>query len=201
MEACQKIPLQGLFLMEMPRATVVAKAKEMAEEMGAPVGLPRKATNNQWCGKGAFAFWLPSAKEYMARPQKMRKVCAAPCKRRFGPLGDGTGPCGVVQLTVDEYEVIRLIDYEGLLQEACAEKMQVARTTVQAMYGTARKKLAIMLVEGAALRIEGGNVRLCEGTDLHCHKKGCCRFQRHLEHLPPPATEEGEIPGACPKKR
>ena len=75
-------------------------------------------------------------------------------------------------LTVDEYEVLRLIDYEGLLQEECAEKMQVARTTVQAIYGAARKKLATMLVEATALRIEGGNVRLCEGTDLHCHKKG-----------------------------
>ena len=139
-------------------------------------------------------------KEYMARPQKMRKVCAAPCKRRFGPLGEGVATCEVVQLTVDEYEVLRLIDYEGLLQEECAEKMQVARTTVQAMYGAARKKLGIMLVEGATLRIEGGNVRLCEGTDLHCHKKGCCRFQRHLEQLTTPATEEAEAPGVCPQK-
>ena len=137
--------------------------------------------------------------ERMARPQKMRKVCAAPCKRRFGPLGEGAGTRGTVTLTVDEYEVLRLIDYEGLLQEECAEKMQVARTTVQAIYGAARKKLATMLVEATALRIEGGNVRLCEGTDLHCHKKGCCRFQRHLEQLNTPVTPEAQTPGACTK--
>lgn len=117
----------------------------------------------------------------MARPPKMRKVCCAPCKNRFGLLGEWAGNHEVVRLTVDEYETIRLIDYEGLLQEQCAEKMQVARTTVQAIYVAARKKLATMIVEGRPLCIEGGNFRLCEGTDEHCLQKGCCRHQRSAE--------------------
>lgn len=62
-----------------------------------------------------------------------------------------------VFMTVDEYEVLRLLDNEGLNQEACAIKMSVSRTTVTAIYESARKKIADMLVHGKRLLIVGGN--------------------------------------------
>lgn len=79
-------------------------------------------------------------------------------------------------MTLDEYEVIRLIDLEGLTQEQCAEQMEVARTTVQAIYAGARKVLAQCIVQGHPLQIEGGNVRICEHHNTSCGK-GCCRWR------------------------
>ena len=83
----------------------------------------------------------------MSRPRKCRKVCCMPSVSRFGPLGGCITDADPVQMTVDEYETIRLIDLEGMNQEACAAHMNVARTTVQGIYLEARRKIAQALVE------------------------------------------------------
>lgn len=44
-----------------------------------------------------------------------------------------------MELSLDEYETLRLIDFLGQTQEECARQMEVARTTVQSMYDSARK--------------------------------------------------------------
>lgn len=71
----------------------------------------------------------------------------------------------VVTMSVDEYETIRLIDYEGFTQEECARQMLVARASIQSLYARARRKLALCLVQGKALRIEGGSFLLCGEVD------------------------------------
>ena len=110
----------------------------------------------------------------MPRPRKNRKVCHFPRNLSFSPT-ELIGEKEPVLLTVDEYETLRLIDLEGFSQEGCGEWMGVARTTVQMIYASARKKLAQMLVEGRQLRIEGGDYRLCDGakecTQNICFKK------------------------------
>ena len=113
----------------------------------------------------------------MARPIKWRKVCCLPERNRFGPLDFNEGENGYITMTVDEYETIRLIDLEGLTQEECADQMNVARTTVQGIYTTARKKLSESLVNGKALIIEGGEYKLCDGLG-----NGCGRGCRHRGH-------------------
>ena len=115
----------------------------------------------------------------MARPQKCRKVCCLPKNSGFVPLQAGRKGDAVI-LTVDEYETIRLIDKEALSQEECGRYMQIARTTVQQIYTSARKKLADALVDGLPLRIEGGNYRLCSGKNGggHC---GCHCFRRYYD--------------------
>jgi len=80
----------------------------------------------------------------------------------------------IIFMTVDEYETIRLIDLEEMTQEECAEKMDVARTTVQRIYNGARKKLAKSLVEGNILKIQGGDYKLCDKSELLCNCKKCC---------------------------
>ena len=76
----------------------------------------------------------------MPRPRKCRKICQLPQTREFFPAGDSSCETAVI-LTVDEYEAIRLIDKHGFSQEECSTYMQVARTTVQMIYNSARKKL------------------------------------------------------------
>ena len=116
----------------------------------------------------------------MPRPKKWRKVCCLPENRNFGPM-PGLGQTApevpqAVIMTVDEYEAVRLIDLEGMNQEACAEKMRIARTTVQSIYAEARKKLADSLVNGRLLLIEGGdysfNPRSRTGSDPRCGPPG-----------------------------
>ena len=108
--------------------------------------------------------------QHMPRPKKCRKVCRLPKVNEFRPLGDSK-EC--ITLTVDEYEAIRLIDREGFSQEECAGYMQVARTTVQQIYKTARMKIAEALVDGRGIRIEGGDYIICDGKEKQCGCGGC----------------------------
>lgn len=117
----------------------------------------------------------------MPRPVKCRKVCHFPRVLEFLPAHAETQQSPIL-LTVDEYETIRLIDKEGFSQEACGEWMQVARTTVQKIYDSARKKLAEALVEGAPLRIGGGEFHLCDGKSAGCGCMDCFKRQYHQQY-------------------
>lgn len=120
----------------------------------------------------------------MPRPRKWRKVCCLPESNVFGPL---SGPVHGVEIimSVDEYETIRLIDLENLTQEECAERMNVARATVQKMYTDARLKLAESLVNGNILRIQGGEYELYDNDEkkvgCRCCKRNRCKNQQREE--------------------
>lgn len=120
----------------------------------------------------------------MPRPTKCRRVCHYPRMAEFCPAGQ-TEDAAPILLTVDEYEAIRLIDGEGLSQEQCSACMQIARTTVQKIYESARRKLADMLVHGRTLRIEGGEYRLCDGQGTGCGFSGCFKQQYHRQYRKP----------------
>lgn len=93
--------------------------------------------------------------EIMPRPFRCRRIEQLPVYRSFSP--DDTTAAESVQMTVDEFEALRLLDNEGLTQEACASRMNIARTTVTAIYDSARKKVADALVNGKRLLITGGH--------------------------------------------
>ncbi len=109
----------------------------------------------------------------MPRPRKCRKVCRLPDTVEFAPVG-GEADAECIVLTVDEFEAVRLIDDEGYSQEQCGEYMLIARTTVQQIYLSARRKLARALVQGLPLRIAGGDFRLCGAGDSCPRRAGCC---------------------------
>ena len=82
----------------------------------------------------------------MARPPRCRRIGGYPDHWSFSPEEDGR-PAEEEILLLDEFEAIRLIDREGLTQEQAAERMGVARTTVTAIYDSARRKLARVIVD------------------------------------------------------
>lgn len=118
----------------------------------------------------------------MARPVKLRKVCCLPRSTFFGPLNSSLNDESII-MTIDEYETIRLIDYEGVDQEECAIAMNVARTTVQRIYNEARKKIAVSLMESKPLSIKGGRFMLYNEKErgkncTRCGTDRCCTPRR-----------------------
>lgn len=113
----------------------------------------------------------------MPRPRKWKKVCSLPEINLYGPLNGLNEEREIILMTVEEYETIRLIDQESLTQEESAEKMNVARGTVQKLYNDARAKLAESLINGNILKIEGGDYKLYDEND-RMHGCGRCRRNR-----------------------
>ncbi len=128
----------------------------------------------------------------MPRPLKRRRICAEPSCGRFGPMEGACVQRPMVTMALDEFESIRLIDLEGLTQEECAARMNVARTTVQAVYASARAKVAECLVNEKELMIAGGEYVLCDGGAAGCGCAGRCgRRCAHGGAVGAPAPETG----------
>ncbi len=93
----------------------------------------------------------------MGRCKQIRKVESTPGAAGFRPFGRDCKKGNRVELLLDEYETVRLLDYEGKQQAEAAELMSVSRPTLTRIYMEARRKMATALVEGRPLCITGGN--------------------------------------------
>lgn len=114
----------------------------------------------------------------MARPRQVSKVQIPPRVKGFIPLGYYRDQSEPVRLHIEEYEAIRLLDYEGLSQEDAARIMQISRPTLTRIYERSRKKVATVLTEARQLIIEGGNA-IFNGQWYLCEK--CeCKFNNPL---------------------
>lgn len=96
----------------------------------------------------------------MARPRICRRVRFNPNVSYFKPRGIPLRELEEVVLPIDEYEAVRLKDLEGLEQEDCAKKMGISQPTFHRLVLSARKKIAGAIINGKAIKIEGGNYRL-----------------------------------------
>ena len=94
-----------------------------------------------------------------------------------------------VGLSVDEFEAIRLKDLVGLEQTAAAESMRISQPTFHRVIEAARKKVADALVNGKAIRIEGGEYMSDASRKFKCLDCG------HKWEEP----YGKERPDACPK--
>ena len=93
----------------------------------------------------------------MSRPPKCRRVAFLPNVTYFKPAGIPLRTLDEICLSMEEVEAIRLKDLEGLEQEQGAEKMNISRPTFQRVLTSARQKISDALLNGKAIRIEGGN--------------------------------------------
>jgi len=131
----------------------------------------------------------------MARPRNCRRVGSVPGSNYYKPRGIPLSMLEEVILSVDEFEAIRLADLEGLYQEQAAERMKVSRQTFGRIVEMARRKVAKALVEGKALKIEGGDVEMASMRRFRCD--GC----KHSWEIPYgtgkpagcPACESGNV--------
>lgn len=112
----------------------------------------------------------------MSRPTKCRRICNKPAFDSF--LTAGASSQEQMTLTLDEYEVIRLIDLEKYTHAQCAKQMAISRSTVTEIYENARFKIADSIVNGKALLIAGGHYHLCDGSISGICNKTCRRFVR-----------------------
>ncbi|MBF0504170.1 MAG: DUF134 domain-containing protein [Candidatus Omnitrophica bacterium] len=97
------------------------------------------------------------------RPKKTRWVQCSPIERLFKPQHSPNSLRRAVVLTLDEFEAVRLLDYEGLSQIKTARHMHVHRSTVSRIISSARRKIAQCLVEINTLKIEGGCCKVVKG--------------------------------------
>ncbi|GAB1536070.1 DUF134 domain-containing protein [Geovibrio sp. ADMFC3] len=94
----------------------------------------------------------------MPRPLKPRTIGVVPEICHFKPRGVPAKKLKTVGITLDEFEAIRLADYEGLSHEEAAVLMNVSRPTFSRLVEKARVKVAGFLVNGSQLVIDGGNI-------------------------------------------
>lgn len=126
----------------------------------------------------------------MPRPLKPRFVERIPPAVYFKPAGVPLSMLDEVSLGVDELESLRLKDLDGLDQETAATRMNLSQSTYQRVLTVAREKVTRALVEGRAIRIEGGNYQLVARVYT------CTDCGHRWEN---PSPESSEPPKTCPR--
>lgn len=94
----------------------------------------------------------------MPRKKKNRRIQVPPVIKGMSVYGVRGRKSNEVILHLEEYEVIRLLDYENLTQEQAAVFMDVSRPTLTRIYEEARNKVASAFVEGRDLIFKGGDI-------------------------------------------
>ena len=125
----------------------------------------------------------------MPRPRKIRRVSKPPICSRFKPVGIPARLLDVVDLSVDEYEALRLADYEGLEHKDAAEKMGISRPTFTRLIDQSRKKIASGIIEGKEISISGGDFQFMEHV-VRC--RNCGSTYNYAQHAPDKCPECNE---------
>ena len=108
----------------------------------------------------------------MVRPQIYRRISYRPSVNYFKPRGVPLSALEEVVIAEYAFEALRLVDLEGMYQEDAAKKMGISRPTLGRILEVGRKSIADALVNGKAIRIEGGQVEYNEPPRGHGFGRG-----------------------------
>ncbi|MCX6339906.1 MAG: DUF134 domain-containing protein [Candidatus Aureabacteria bacterium] len=136
----------------------------------------------------------------MPRPRCLRRICCVPGVTYFKPAGIPLRLLEEVVVTLDEVEALRLADLEGMYQEKAAARMNISRPTFSRLIESAHKKVAEALVNGKALRLEGGPVLMKGGMTMpgrDALPAGTCPSGRRGQGTGPAGTGQGRGMGPC----
>lgn len=139
----------------------------------------------------------------MPRPPCCRRVEGKPVASVFRPAGIPTREISEIAMTLDEFEAVRLADLEGLYQELAAARMGVSRSTFSRIVDTAHRKIAEAIVNGKALKIEGGPVfdnarHRCETCSIEWEGPPECPRCKGTRNA---RTAEEQPPARCGRRR
>jgi len=98
-------------------------------------------------------------------------ISRPPLYTGFKPVGVNGRDLTTLEMSLDEYEAMRLADFNGLSQEEAAVEMEISRPTFSRLIEDARKKCARFFIEGRRLVITGGMVHFRENL-FRCHDCG-----------------------------
>ncbi|MCT4672484.1 MAG: DUF134 domain-containing protein [Prolixibacteraceae bacterium] len=107
----------------------------------------------------------------MPRQRRLRKVVAPPNFKGYKPYGARTRSIDdEVELLYEEYEAIKLADYDLMNHAEAATLMGVSRATFARIYESARRKIANAFVEAKEIKVVYGNAELDKDWFLcnHC---------------------------------
>ena len=93
------------------------------------------------------------------RRKKVRFIQKMPKTAQFSPRGNPGRP-EEIELKIDEFEAIKLADYQGYDQSQGAVSMGVSRPSFGRILRMARKIVADALVNGKIIRIRTANVQV-----------------------------------------
>ena len=98
----------------------------------------------------------------MPRPIKSRMIRVAPQATYFKPRGVPLGGLKEMVLPLEGLEALRLADVEKMDHQAAADLMNISRPTFSRVLASARTMVAQALVNGWAVRIEGGSFEMAQ---------------------------------------
>jgi len=98
----------------------------------------------------------------MPRPRIRRRIRFMPGVTYFKPAGITMASLNEVILTVEEYEAIRLIDFKEAEQTKAGKKMKISQPTLSRLLKSARKKISDAIINGKAIRIQGGTYKMVQ---------------------------------------